>query len=395
MADPQDLLEVKYAGDTFLAIWRGPFGLQNRVLSSPDGSRWTTWRVSYEPAEGNLQAVAYGNGLFVAGGLDGNILTSPDAISWTWRSTRKDLTLYDITYGNGIFVAVGDNRTNSAGLSSTNGIDWVPWSVPIQPWLINVTYGNGVFVATRGDYPGYLIASTNGLDWTIAQTNSECRWPEVVFAQNAFYAASRVRCGFWKSLDGFHWTSHTNGLMAPEGIAYGNGLFLLAAWDGGATSQDTSDWAVYQKPFQEQPSFLRLRFLNQAFYLVAGKAGLFRSIDGTNWSQHLTARTPAVGAVTYGQGRIVSVVDAGLFVSGLVVPRPMLRTENLTSSGRTGVALTLSSEPGIDLDLEISDDLSTWRLFQKLPNPDGTVDLVDDPGSGIPRRFYRVKNSAP
>jgi hypothetical protein len=52
--------------------------------------------------------VAYGDGLFVAVGSGGVILTSPDGATWTaWTSgTGNDLN--GVTYGNGLFVVVGD-----------------------------------------------------------------------------------------------------------------------------------------------------------------------------------------------------------------------------------------------------------------------------------------------
>jgi len=61
-----------------------------------------------------LNGVAYGkdlngNGLFVAVGGGGTILTSPDGITWTLQTSGTSNTLYGIAYGNGRFVAVGEN----------------------------------------------------------------------------------------------------------------------------------------------------------------------------------------------------------------------------------------------------------------------------------------------
>jgi hypothetical protein len=52
--------------------------------------------------------VTYGNGLFVAVGEWGTILTSPDGVTWTARTSGTSNLLYDVTYGNGTFVAVGE-----------------------------------------------------------------------------------------------------------------------------------------------------------------------------------------------------------------------------------------------------------------------------------------------
>jgi photosystem II stability/assembly factor-like uncharacterized protein len=56
----------------------------------------------------DLNAVAYGNGLFVAVGYGGTILTSPDGAGWTKRTSGTSNGLVGVAYGNNRFVAVGD-----------------------------------------------------------------------------------------------------------------------------------------------------------------------------------------------------------------------------------------------------------------------------------------------
>jgi hypothetical protein len=47
------------------------------------------------------------NGLFVAVGAYGAILTSPGRVSWTAQTSPTIAWLFSLTYGNGLFVAVG------------------------------------------------------------------------------------------------------------------------------------------------------------------------------------------------------------------------------------------------------------------------------------------------
>ena len=54
-----------------------------------------------------LHGVTYGNGIFIAVGGDGTILTSADGITWTSRTSGTTSNFYGVTYGNGTFVAVG------------------------------------------------------------------------------------------------------------------------------------------------------------------------------------------------------------------------------------------------------------------------------------------------
>ena len=60
----------------------------------------TTWTLRI-PGFNDLNGVAYGDGLFVAVGNRGTILTSPDGVNWTARTSGTSNNLYAVTYGNG------------------------------------------------------------------------------------------------------------------------------------------------------------------------------------------------------------------------------------------------------------------------------------------------------
>uniref|UniRef100_UPI001FE1A936 choice-of-anchor U domain-containing protein n=1 Tax=Thermus islandicus TaxID=540988 RepID=UPI001FE1A936 len=87
------------------------------TVSAPAGIAWTL-RTS---GGHSLYDVTYGNGLFVAVGSPGAILTSPDGQSWTARKSGTTNQLNGVTYGNGTFVAVGEGGTI---LTSTDGVTW-------------------------------------------------------------------------------------------------------------------------------------------------------------------------------------------------------------------------------------------------------------------------------
>jgi hypothetical protein len=56
----------------------------------------------------NFRAVAYGNGLFVAVGDSGVVVTSPDGMNWSGPIFTTDQNFYGVTAGNGGFLAVTD-----------------------------------------------------------------------------------------------------------------------------------------------------------------------------------------------------------------------------------------------------------------------------------------------
>jgi hypothetical protein len=77
---------------------------------STDGTIWTDADQQGESG-GNLHAVAYGFGMFVAVGNGGNIIYSRDGYTWTKvaSSTSGSSDIYHLAYGDGKFVAIGTN----------------------------------------------------------------------------------------------------------------------------------------------------------------------------------------------------------------------------------------------------------------------------------------------
>jgi hypothetical protein len=89
----------------------GTYNLQVRATS---GSLTKTANLSLTVTPGQpLNGVTYGNGLFVAVGDDGTILTSPDGVNWTAADLGDGQPLYGVAYGNGLFVAVGEAAPSS------------------------------------------------------------------------------------------------------------------------------------------------------------------------------------------------------------------------------------------------------------------------------------------
>jgi hypothetical protein len=97
----------------------------------------------------------------VAVGKDGTILTSPDGVSWTARTSGTSKSLSGVAYGNGTFVAVGGG---GAILTSPDGVSWTARTSGTSKGLSGVAYGNGLFVAVGGG--GAILTSPDGVTWT-------------------------------------------------------------------------------------------------------------------------------------------------------------------------------------------------------------------------------------
>jgi hypothetical protein len=119
------------------------------------------------PAVDSLFGVAHGNGLFVAVGAYGSILTSPDGMNWTPQRSGAGERLFNVAYGNGLFVT-GHFRLVS---TSTDGLKWSP-AREVGFEILSFGFGNGRFVAAgvHEALPGKggvaIWTSTDGLGWT-------------------------------------------------------------------------------------------------------------------------------------------------------------------------------------------------------------------------------------
>ena len=236
---------VTYGNGLFVAV--AIEGLGNRVMTSPDGINWT-YRTS--AADSNswssvTYAIVNGNGLFVAVAYSGSgnrVMTSPDGINWTSRTSAADNSWICVTYGmvndeNGLFVAVAYSGSGNRVMTSPDGINWTSRTSADNNWN-NVTYamvnGNGLFVAV-GD-SGSVMTSQDGINWTSRSAASNNNWNAVTYGSGLFVAVAYSGSGnrVMTSPDGINWTSRTSAdnwwTYVTYGTVNGNGLFVAVAY---------------------------------------------------------------------------------------------------------------------------------------------------------------------
>jgi len=156
-------------GDTAVAAVAGTGEL---VCSQDMGKTWQT-----EPLfDGQLFAVAYGGGAFVAGGRasednPNNVFTSSDGVNWAGTSCVVDNVVV-IAYGGKTFVAGGQSYTGGSVLSCSGdaGVTWqsAAGTFPADCHITCITYADAYFVA--GDDSGNVYYSgDNGKSWEAVQ----------------------------------------------------------------------------------------------------------------------------------------------------------------------------------------------------------------------------------
>ena len=228
------------------------------VLSSDDGTGWTT--VVDEEVRfgrnagtgGRINAVVFGQDVFVAVGDDGYLAVSANGIDWEnlpvpWdpMSGSEAGDIRDIAYGGGRFVAVashgpfGTEQTNSNHLIyASDPFSWKFSWVPHPPMdgtmfvsqasLARVTYGPNGFMATgvsetAGEYEmPLMLHSEEGAVWNYVETDSKFIPGTVTVSPHGYLAtgyelAPGAPAVAYSSLDGLVWEEiAAYGGPAPE-----------------------------------------------------------------------------------------------------------------------------------------------------------------------------------
>ena len=253
-------------------------------------------------------AIAYGNGKYVAVGANGYVTTSTDGTNWTTPKQVCSYSLNGVTFANGKFVACG---AYSYIVVSTDGINWTTHKVEESAnylW-VSVKYCNGKFIAVGSS--GRISTSTDGVSWTKSVWYDSGVQVNCVVYGNGQYIAVDNRGSYGISTDGISWTKRTfSKYLYSSSIVYANGVFVLAGYSSSIgyilTSIDGDTWNItyendYSKTDPNQKPVTCDVMLDVAHdgmqFIVVGyhagyidRTGQFKidlatlSKDGNNWS---------------------------------------------------------------------------------------------------------------
>lgn len=279
---------VAYGNGLFFAV--SGTGTGTRVITSPDGINWTT-RTS--AADNLWRSVVYGNGMYVAvaaSGTGNRAMSSPDGINWTIRTTPADNSWHSVTWGNNLFVAVSFTGTGDRVMTSPDGITWTSRVNPVDNSWYGVTFGNNLFVAVAWDGSGNrVMTSPDGINWTIRSSSSDSVWYDVAFGNNLFVAVSSGGAqSIMTSPDGINWTNRSVSISRNwHSITYGGGLFVAVAFSGTGnrvmTSSDGITWTASSTPADN--SWRGNAYGNGIYVAVStdGSSHIMYSTNGTEW----------------------------------------------------------------------------------------------------------------
>ena len=362
-ANPMETLDI--SGNVSIASSATtPAGISWRTQSGL-GNQWRN--VCWSPERSLFVAVA-------ESGSGRRVMTSPDGLTWTPRTTPSDQAYLALTWApelsGGYFVALGYGST--VGMMSQDGITWTQTTIANNNWIsmcwspqlrlfVALSFGNSII--------GY---SNNGINWTntsaqVASWRSVCWAPNVPSLGTGLFVAVGDSGVVATSSNGTSWTARTAVTTnAWYSVCWSPELYLFVAvaisgtgnrvmtssngidWTLRATPADISWYSVCWAP--EESLFVAVAYDGTGY----GNR-VMTSPDGIRWTLRGSAANGNWNAVCYSSSlrRFVAVNGSG---SPNSAGAPSVMTSNAETSselitvnrGRLGIN---NSTPAYDVDI--------------------------------------------
>ena len=254
----------------------------------------------------SISSVAYGAGIYVAGGSGGLgsgsgdtigpwVETSTDGVSWKVGDsgdTTKGGGFDSISYGSHGFLAL--DFSSQKLFLSTNGLNWTDVTPPglANGELQTVDWDGSEYIAYAG---GPILESPDGKTWTAYPVTFQSEYPFSIRKVSGSYVAlwspgnADPTDLFATSTDQIHWTVHSvsfgNKLSdSPTDLIYA-GKQLVAVGTRGfiATSSDGTTWTDASTG-DSSNDFLQVAY-NGSVYVAVGSCGsIDYSADANTWT---------------------------------------------------------------------------------------------------------------
>lgn len=300
----------------------------------------STWIPQTSGVSSQLNDITYAEGLFVAVGDKGVILTSEDGKTWTQRTSNAVLNenINSVTYGNGKFVACTSGNGQSV-IWSADGITWTRKDGNISSYpLWDIAYGNETFVMVGSYYRIYT--STDGLTWT-RRTKEDIvgrNIKSIAYGDGKFVAPFQANIIFVSKDNGVTWETTSTESAINQNIdsaGYGNGKFIIGGSTGTfvASSGEGLSWTIQKTPVH---TGLYDAVYADELYIMVGKNywpaepdrfTILASNDGVNWYvQPVSGTAKDLYGVTYGNGIFVAVGAEGTILTSSVSGKARLNS---------------------------------------------------------------------
>jgi hypothetical protein len=292
---------------TFVAVG------MNDIRVSGNGVSWSDH--SPDDLYLSFNGVAWAGSQFVVVGDGGEILTSPDGITWTTRYSGHDIL--NIIWDGSQFVAMG------AGSKIMTSADGESWSYGMNGWgdgsdfFLDMAVSGSLYaigaqsmIYTTPDLASYpagfrslgATSSCNGMLWDGSQ-----------FVCVGYSSGGIV----WTSPAGGTWTAHfTPPVTVLEDVAYNGSTQYVAVGYGGAiiTSSDAATWDTTID--SKTANNLHGVTWSGSLYVAVGSGGtIVTSPDGTTWTEQTSGVIDNLYSVAWTGSEYVAVGWSGTILT--------------------------------------------------------------------------------
>ena len=300
----ETLRGVMYAAGKFVAV-----GDNGAIITSTTGTSWAlaSYAASVPNKTDRLCAVAYGNGHFIAVGVDPNtVFVSATGTLWTQTTGPNDQEhMTGATYGSGLFAVTGQQGI----YTSPDGTNWTTQLLGYYE-LDSIACGNGLFVAAG--WNGSIYLSVGGTNcWTAIESDTTNTLYSITFSNGLFVAAGDIGTTLVSSLPGaasvppkMNWTVARYAPGTPDtsveltGIATGGSASSFRGFVAVGKSPSTAFVSTNGIQWQESWTGLdssdpldAVAFYSNKYIAAGANGGIYSSTSGTNWTT--TAQTGA------------------------------------------------------------------------------------------------------
>ena len=303
-----ELTSITYSNGMFVAT-----GDDGTILTSVDGE---TWDIQNSGASNYLTEAAWLGGKFWCVG-NGVILNSADGVTWTNPYSGMAFTGKSIGYNGSRYVITS---SSSIRYSDDDGATWTLVSLfSVYTMLYDIVWDGSQFVVV-GD-SGTVITSPDGAIWTEQTTPVTTRLRALTYNGSTFVAIGSSGT-IITSPDGITWTQRTSNTASQLLDITWNGSQFVAVGNPSSagenicvlTSPDSVSWIKHNDDFRA--SFAGVAWNGSDTFAAVGFGGAIAvSNDGIDWDKISHGTIQNLYDVTWNGSQYVAVGMHGTIVT--------------------------------------------------------------------------------
>jgi hypothetical protein len=309
---------IAYGQDIFVA------GGLATLQTSPDGTAWTPQ--TFEPQH-DIHSVFYDGDQFLAGRIFGLVFASPNGTNWNLMGEMQASSIFQFArFADRWYAAAGHFR-ESTNLSHWELREIGAYASSSAGGVYAVRAGNGhLVVAGEG---GNILSSTDGLSF--AQCRAGRPTPIGLLAWHRDRILATVASGqsVLDSQDGHSWSETAvapGAFLAREAVSDGQRIIIAGSVPAGTTtlsqirtSEDGTNWVA--RSFSHRGGLNGVATMPGLYAAVGASGVVFTSTNGTTWVSNSIPGNQTLSSIASDGSRFVVVGPA--------------RTNYLSLDGRT------------------------------------------------------------